>query len=123
MKVYVSNGIIDSSSTEGNNMSVHHNLLLTHIHNNYGKCGKEFTPIDAEMQKDGLLLVVGTCPEFNNIEDEICIDYVGGYYYWVDMDNCIPIGPTVEEAYDTLTNYIFRIQQTTYDGGHEIYYS
>ena len=90
-------------------MKLHQNLMFNHIRSNYGTEGKEFTPTHVEMGKDGFLIITGTCPEFNNEEDEICVEWIDGAYYWVDFDRCTPIGPTVEQAYDTLLNYIGRI--------------
>ena len=94
-------------------MKLHQNLMFNHIRSNYGTEGKEFTPTHVEMGKDGFLMITGTCPEFNNEEDEICVEWIDGAYYWVDFDRCTPIGPTVEQAYDTLLNYIGRIAQAT----------
>ena len=94
-------------------MKLHQNLMFNHIRSNYGTEGKEFTPTHVEMGKDGFLIITGTCPEFNNEEDEICVEWIDGAYYWVDFDRCTPIGPTVEQAYDTLLNYIGRIAQAT----------
>jgi len=94
-------------------MKLHQNLMFNHIRSNYGTEGKEFTPTHVEMGKDGFLMITGTCPEFNNEEDEICVEWIDGAYYWVDFNRCTPIGPTVEQAYDTLLNYIGRIAQAT----------
>ena len=94
-------------------MKLHQNLMFNHIRSNYGTEGREFTPTHVEMGKDGFLIITGTCPEFNNEEDEICVEWIDGAYYWVDFDRCTPIGPTVEQAYDTLLNYIGRIAQAT----------
>ena len=94
-------------------MKLHQNLMFNHIRSNYGTEGKEFTPTHVEMGKDGFLIITGTCPEFNNEEDEICVEWIDGAYYWVDFDRCTPIGPTVEQAYDTLLNYTGRIAQAT----------
>ena len=94
-------------------MKLHQNLMFNHIRSNYGTEGREFTPTHVEMGKDGFLMITGTCPEFNNEEDEICVEWIDGAYYWVDFDRCTPIGPTVEQAYDTLLNYIGRIAQAT----------
>jgi len=94
-------------------MKLHQNLMFTHIRNNYGTQGKEFTPTHVEIGKDGFLMITGTCPEFNNEEDEICVEWIDGAYYWVDFNRCTPIGSTVEQAYDTLLNYIGRIAQAT----------
>ena len=94
-------------------MKLHQNLMFNHIRSNYGTEGLEFTPTHVEMGKDGFLIITGTCPEFNNEEDEICVEWIDGAYYWVDFDRCTPIGPTVEQAYDTLLNYIGRIAQAT----------
>lgn len=94
-------------------MKLHQNLMFNHIRSNYGTEGKEFTPTHVEMGKDGFLMITGTCPEFNNEEDEICVEWIDGAYYWVDFDRCTPIGPTVEQAYDTLLNYTGRIAQAT----------
>lgn len=94
-------------------MKLHQNLMFNHIRSNYGTEGREFTPTHVEMGRDGFLMITGTCPEFNNEEDEICVEWIDGAYYWVDFDRCTPIGPTVEQAYDTLLNYIGRIAQAT----------
>ena len=94
-------------------MKLHQNLMFNHIRSNYGTEGREFTPTHVEMGKDGFLIITGTCPEFNNEEDEICVEWIDGAYYWVDFNRCTPIGPTVEQAYDTLLNYIGRIAQAT----------
>jgi len=94
-------------------MKLHQNLMFNHIRSNYGTEGREFTPTHVEMGKDGFLMITGTCPEFNNEEDEICVEWIDGAYYWVDFNRCTPIGPTVEQAYDTLLNYIGRIAQAT----------
>ena len=94
-------------------MKLHQNLMFNHIRSNYGTEGREFTPTHVEMGKDGFLMITGTCPEFNNEEDEICVEWIDGAYYWVDFNRCTPIGPTVEQAYDILLNYIGRIAQAT----------
>lgn len=95
------------------NHSVETILFCDHIRRNIGTCGKEFTPTSAKVLDENTVIVSGTCPEFNNEEDEICVEWIEGAYYWVDFDRCTPIGPTVEQAYDILLNYIGRIAQAT----------
>jgi len=94
-------------------MKLHQNLMFNHIRSNYGTEGKEFTPTHVEMGKDGFLMITGTCPEFNNEEDEICVEWCPtGCFKWVDMDGNTPLGPSVEEAYDAMVNYIGRLAKT-----------
>jgi hypothetical protein len=103
-------GIIDSSSTKGSIMEANIKEFYDHVQQQLGTAGKEFTPTHAELQKDGFLVITGTCPEFNNEEDEICVEWCPtGCFKWVDMDGNTPL---VEEAYDTMVNYIGRLAKT-----------
>lgn len=97
------------------NPNINVTLFCNHVRTLIGKGnqGKEFTPTHVEVDGENSLTVTGTCPDYNDEEDEISIDWVDDCYYWVDFTRCTPLGPDVEQAYDTLTNYIGRLAKAT----------
>ena len=101
---------------EGNSMTpdIHITLLVNHIRTlrHKGYMGEEFVPVSCDVGVNEVL-VTGTCPKYNDEEDDIYVEWNNGCYYWADFDRYTPLGNTVVEAYDTLVNYIGRIAMAT----------
>jgi len=84
-----------------------------HVQQQLGIEGLEFTPTQVEKLDETTIIVTGTCPDYGDAEDEVCVEWCPtGCFKWVDMDGNTPLGPSVEEAYDTMVNYIGRLAKT-----------
>ncbi|HIE84073.1 MAG TPA: hypothetical protein EYQ00_09610 [Dehalococcoidia bacterium] len=79
---------------------------------NFGAVGEDFSPNGVSMVGDDGVRVFGSCPKFDNEQDELFIESRSDGYYWVDFTHSTYLGRTVLESYQVMIDQLELVKKT-----------